>query len=587
MARQENRCIVGLRNWLTNEAIGKKTPPKVISYCFLVPLLAHQGKNDCTEAPNMKIIQQHWFTIWQLDDTHPGYRGWYFFLRALTILFTYLVLDRMLMAMTNLPMERYWEPVIFIAFLKYFFSSKFVILSLPFLLLLIILRKSMTQSWAAINNGKVVRLIVMLVAGMLAWVYATLDFNFYFNQAYIADRLLLLALLPLIFWRPVFVLSFLFVLLSFIGQSEVLVGFSWAAPFLPIRILVLFSAFYLLFLWTNKFLIKDFVMFTCSLVAAHYWSSGWGKLNWEWIANDRIFLLLPATYANGWLSFFDPETIGSITQTLLHLNGPMKIVVLLLEVGGCLFFLHRHASRFFLTGWLMMHLGIFLVSGICFWMWGTLVAGLLLVFFKNNGLAELPVFTKKHLLVSFLLIISGGYWCRPVKLAWYDVPVSYTYRMEATMDNGQRKQLPPGFFGAFDYQFTLSGFSYLSKEATLPVVWGASGVETAKVLDRVNSASEVFVVEKSNGRAGFNESQAIAFDHFMKTYIGNWNKRPSAKTAFSYFKPPLLLWTFPKAPSFDEFPAIQKIRVIQVTSFYHEGKYEEIRALPVREISIP
>ncbi len=486
----------------------------------------------------MKIIREHWFNAWQLDDTHAGYRGWYFFLRVFTILLTYVVLDRMLMAMTNLPMDRYLEPVVFIAFLKYFFSSRYAILSLPLLFLAIFYRKSIVKSWTEFNHGNTVRFIVLLSAGMLAWVYATLDLNFYFNQAYVIDRLLLLALLPLIFWRPVFVLPFLVVLLSFMGQSKVITGYSWAAPFLPVRVLVLFSVFYLVFLGSKKFLIKDFVLFVGSLVATHYWYSGSWKMDWEWIAHDRIFLLLPATYANGWLSFFEPETIGSITQTLLHFNGPLKIFVLLLEVGGCLFFLHRRSAKFFLSGWALMHLGIFLVSGICFWMWSALDAGLLFVFFKKNGLAALPVFSKNHLLVSFLLIVSGGYWCRPVKLAWHDVPVSYTYRLEATMSNGQTAQLPPGFFGAFDYQFTLSGFSYLSKTATLPVVWGASGVETAKLLRKVSAAPEVFNIEKSYGSIGYAENQAVSFENFIKTYTCNWNKRRPVITAFSYFKAP-------------------------------------------------
>ena len=535
----------------------------------------------------MRTIQQYWLSIWAVPENSAADSWQQILPRAVSILFLYILSDSVIMAMTRLPVERYFEPVIFVAFLKHLLQGKYVLVLVPLILGVLFFKKNIAASWTAFPMGKSVRSLVVLVTAVLAWVFATADFNLFFNQGYYADRLFLLILMPLVCWRPVFVLPFLLILLPAIGQSQAITGFSWAAPYLLIRVLILFAVFFLLFLATKKFYLKDFILFLGSLIAAHYWLSGFGKLNGEWIGHDQIFFLLPATYANGWMPFVEPETIGAVTQTLSQFNTPVKMLVLVFELGGCLFFFHRYSARFFLTGWMLMHLGIFLVSGICFWMWAVLEAGLMFLFFRKNGFAELPVFSKKHLLISAFLVMTGVYWCRPVKLAWHDVPVSYTYRFEAATETGEILQLPPDFFGTFDYQFTLGTFSYLKSEPSLVITWGGTDAGTSRLLRTANSSQQFLEIEKSHGAVRYVENQAIVFDNFMKKYLANWNKRHSGKTFLSYFKAPRLLWTFPKAPPFEGHSVIRKVRVVQVTSFYQDGKYEEIRALPIREISIP
>ncbi|HFA47623.1 MAG TPA: hypothetical protein ENJ95_01240, partial [Bacteroidetes bacterium] len=179
-------------------------------------------------------MQQQWFKFWAIGDGHPEHRWWHFIFRIIAALSVYMFLDYALRAVTNLPMESYFEPIIFIAFLKYFFTSKYVLFLLPLFFVVILhhnrfcafaltspqpqkgrtspqctkpkmvqyifSKKNIACKWEVFNHGKSVRFLVVLATVILAWVFSTYDFNLYFNQGHYIDRLLLLGLVLLVYW---------------------------------------------------------------------------------------------------------------------------------------------------------------------------------------------------------------------------------------------------------------------------------------------------------------------------------------------------------------------------------------------------
>ena len=87
-----------------------------------------------------------------------------------------------------------------------------------------------------------------------------------------------------------------------------------------------------------------------------------------WVFDNDLFYLLPATYSNGWLAGFEPETIASFARGMAVVNFPMKVGALVLE-AGCLFILaaKRKGLIFFLTGFITFHMGVFSFTGIAMW----------------------------------------------------------------------------------------------------------------------------------------------------------------------------------------------------------------------------
>ena len=183
------------------------------------------------------------------------------YLRILLLLLIYVFLDRVLMRTTVLPASSYYEPFILEAFFKTALTNKLNLLLLPIVACLIFFRKRTWTPWQDFPKGKYLRFLLTLTTAILAWKFSTYDYNLFFDQTHYYDRFLLLAFIPLVYWRPVFVFPFLLVLLPIIGQFTKLPGFSWGAYFLPVRILILWLGTYLIYLATRHFLLRDFAFF--------------------------------------------------------------------------------------------------------------------------------------------------------------------------------------------------------------------------------------------------------------------------------------------------------------------------------------
>ena len=230
--------------------------------------------------------------------------------------------------------------------------------------------------------------------------------------------------------------------------------------------------------------------------------------------------------------------MSSIAQNVGKFDVVARFYTIVVEFGALLILWNRKSIRFFLVAWILFHIGVFFVSGICFWMWVALEAGLLFLFLRKDGIASSRIFSKSHLLISLILIGGGNVWCRIIKLSWHDSPVSYTYRFVASMEGGGTVQLTPNFFAPYDYQFTLSSFGYLTSNRRLPIVWGATGSEISRLLTEANSSDQIIEYEKSHGIIKYDAIKAKQLDIFMNQYIGHWNARHSKDSWYTGIQAP-------------------------------------------------
>lgn len=490
------------------------------------------------------------------------------------------------MRATHLDFESFKAPFIYGEFLKTSFQSWRLIPLLVTAILVVIFRHKLLDSWSKLAYGSSLRLLVVVATAILAWEYATYDFNLYFNQSHFLDRSLLLLFIPLIWWRPVFVLPFLTVVIPMIWQFTFLIGFSWTASYLLLRISILFVACFMLYLVNKRFPILDFILILGSLYAAHYWLPGWGKLSGVWISYDQLPLILPAAFSNGWLSQFDSDTIWSIVQAFSPFNGVMKVFVMFVEFGAFLFFFHRKLPFIMLFGWISMHIGILFFTGISLWIWVAVDATLLWLFLRKDGFAQLPLYSIHPILISFALIVGGRFWCKPVEISWYDLPFSYSYQVEGLTEEGENIDLPLTFFAPYDYQFTLSGLAYLADNPMLYVLDVQDDADFAKELLFLRSKDDFLSLESAKGGTGLDEDFAQHFDAFVKTFVQNWNERQDKTIGYSLLPAPELTLNYPRFRT-DQLPLrIQEITIFQVTAFFGGDQYEEVRRIPIRSIKI-
>lgn len=446
------------------------------------------------------------------------------------------------------------------------------------------------DEWGALEFGPALRSVIAVVTVLLAWMFATYEFNYYYGHSHLVARILLVGLAGAILWRPVFVLPFLAVLTAVVGQFNYPLGVGYERPIatLLVNILLAFTAFFFVRCLSSRVRTVDAVFLTCCIVAANFWWPGFGKLRLNWLTHGHVYLFLFSGYAHGWLAFLSPETIVKMANALSVLDWPVRIATLLLE-WGALFFLWRHAAaKGLLAGWMLFHLGIFAISGFFFWPWIITEAALLFIIFRREPELRSILFRPVYFALSVLIIALGRPLFQPPGLAWYDTPLSYTYRFEALGASGVRYELPAAFFAPYRDIFTFGKFAYLTPEPQLVSSYGATSNRTvATALLAATAAGDVFVLEQSKTRHAVDQRKAAAMDHFIQAFV----KRKTADTTpdkwWRFIQAPPVFWTFPRGNTYRGQERIQKVELYQVTTFFDQQQLREIRRRKIRDIEIP
>jgi hypothetical protein len=500
----------------------------------------------------------------------------------------YMLLEVGLRRIAYLPPDSYHEPVLVMELVRQLGWRTLLIIAAAVGLLW--LGRSKGYSWPQMGNGDALKYFLLIVAFILTWVYSTYEYNLFFDQGHYIDRALLIVLLLLMVWRPVFLLPWLILLLTIMAQFNVPIGgYSVAEQFQLVRMLLLFLTAFTLRLLTGWWRTADLFFVLFCLLASGYWWSGFGKIRLDWFHyGPHLNLLLPATYANGWLGFLGADTISWLTSALVPFIWPMMIFVFIIELGSLFILLSRRTLVFFLVGYCLFHTGIFLETGIFFWKWMLVEISLLILILHRQLSNTLPIFTIRHFVISLILIGGSFIWFKPVNLSWYDSAVNYVYRIEAVDVNGNRSMLRPAFFRPYDYQFTLTPFGYLVQEPQLPIVWGAIYHRpAADAVLAAGSTEKLLEIEQTYGYIAYDAEQSAVMNEFLVRFLTNWNQRLSKSSVFSLFQPPPQLVTFLGERAFHQDTQIASVTVYQVTTYFDGVTYKEIRQRPVLFQSIP
>ena len=326
------------------------------------------------------------------------------------------------------------SPIYASAFLSpsLFSQPRFLALCAIFLIVCVLLPRRTT--WQAIDSTCYTRIFVFIIAAMFAWTYSTYQFNFYYNQSHLWDRLLLLGLLGLLWVHPVFVMPFTFLVLCIIQQAlHPLPWATWIWPDkrLPLDVLILFNSFFLVqsFLPRKRHL---FALLAFSLTGATYFQAAISKLailqpSFTWLFENSLSNLFVSAYrVGGWLGFLSEDNITFLAGWLAWLDRPLGVATLLIEASALLLLSSRRVSRLCLLGFVIMHTGILMSTGIFFWKW--IIFDLALLWYAcrlddrdrerdRNSVRNSPLsaefwngrlFCRESFLISVFVIVPGA-----------------------------------------------------------------------------------------------------------------------------------------------------------------------------------
>jgi len=447
------------------------------------------------------------------------------------------------------------------------------------------------DGWDSFYGGGTVRRFVFVLALVLAWPFALYGFNYFFAQSHLLERSLILLLVPLIWWRPVFVAPFVllaYTLMWQLGEPSLSSGAIFPLKVHLLRVLNLFVATFAIHSITGSRRADAFWFLTGCLVASGYWIPGIGKVQIGWLGHGHVYRMPIAAYGHGWLSFLEPTTVVRFAQMLSWFDWPMRIFVMVVEVGSLLFLSRRSWALALIAAATMFHIATFALYGYLLWTWMILNVGLFLVLARDRRSRSIQIFTKTHFAASILLIVGASYWARPPALAWFDVRLNYVYRLEAIGESGKRYDVPPSFFSPYDDIFTMSNFSYLvSQHGVLTSPYGSADRVRADRLMDARTAADIFALEAEVGRQRYHQDSARRFYRFVTRYVTNWNAREGPRPVPTTLTPLRHFWSFPGPDAFAGEEKIREIIVKEFTYLYDETKLSVIRELELHRIILP
>ena len=509
--------------------------------------------------------------------------------RISLLLILFVVMSRFLQGSCHLSADGYDHAVLVIELMQQVGGLRLLLIAVCLLGLLKF--GALWSRWDDFDHGHQLRWFIVFLAGLVAWPFATLGYNYYFDQAYLVDRILLLAALVGLWWRPVFVLAFLPVSMVIMYQlvEPAMGGTILAHKQQVLRVLVLFAAAFLVHALSGSRRSSDFIFLTCCLVAGAYWEAALAKIELDWISFGNIHHALFASHAHGWLASLQDDEIASFGQMLALLDWPMRVFVLGIE-AGCLFFLWRRTlSVGLLVCVAVFHLGVFAIFGFLFWTWILLDMALLVLLLRHGSSLFREIHDWPHFLLSAFLIAVVGIWAAPPHLGWFDTRLSYTLRYTAVGESGTTYALSPRFFAPYGDVFAMSAFGYLVRDhARLTGPYGVTKDRVvAERIEQVSNADDVFDLEVELGQNQYDPARAETYENFLTRYLEHWNAAGHRRSDWSSIAPPPQFWSSLAGSTYVGQEAIRELQIDEVTRLFEDGSQKTLRVVQLARITVP
>jgi len=447
-------------------------------------------------------------------------------------------------------------------------------------------------SWARLEERPLVRVLATVMALVLAWAYACLHYNHFFDQPHSLDRWCLLLLAALVPVHPVFVVGTLAQAALLSHQLDFPLHLTSNTDKRPIfDVLVVVEAALLVRLIAPRLKFSRTVIFlVLILMAGNYFRPGYAKVKIGWMAHEDLSLLFFAATDNGWLSGVSEDRLQAIAALLRSLWVPLAIGTLVFELGTFFMLARRWLTIVILAGCTALHVGIFLSSGICFWKWVILDLTLIGCLVALSPGARRDLFERRMLILSILLIALSHTLFRPKALGWYDTPLSTVYRFEAVATSGQVYEVAPVDLAPYEFSFAQGRFHFLTPGKTLMETYGSThDLPILEALLAAETRKEVLAVVEELGRRRKDPERRAAMIRFLEQTFAARNRDSGREPLLSRLAPPPHKFTgsATELPRYTGSEQIRRVIVRRMLTWLSPRPPQVISSQVVLEVDVP
>jgi len=298
----------------------------------------------------------------------------------------------------------------------------------------------------------------------------------------------------------------------------------------------------------------------------------------------------------GWARFLPEQLAVQIVKILKPLNIPFQAFTLFFEFGVLFLLIDPHYATVIILGTLLMHILIFLCTGILFWEY--ILTNLLLVI--------LIQFTSTHILVtlfsweSFLLFggltillpfLKQEVW-RPFGLGWWDTGYAGRIHWEVIGESGKVYGLYNNFMDPHERLFgRIYGYFFLNKKLIYRHIGEVESYEEQQaVLQAAGERALLEDIEKQYGKNYFDPDKIEAHDRYLRTFFQHFNAGKQ-----KYILPARLHFLKPWGGQYyywgdlDAFTGQEKVTQCRLwfrSSYFKDNHWKEIENTPLHTIHI-
>lgn len=318
-------------------------------------------------------------------------------------------------------------------------------------------------SWSTLPEGEAVRLTAGVLCALLAWKATTKDIDIVTGEAWLLDRLVLVAAAVIVWISPAGVLAVAW------GASRPFALWEHHST-LPMRALQAIGAWLVLGVGVAAAQASldlgaagptldmargsgTLWWFLVTMQVSHYLitalAKGWLGPKWyRWVTDNRLHHLAASAYSWGWARFVPWSTWWRVVRGVARVERPMQAAAFGVELLAPLALLAPEVAIGLAIVWSAFHLGVFALSGLLFWDWVGANLAIAVGLAASTDAALLGAFgpAPLGLAVVFLVLwpLRHKLW-RPMPLGWWDTPLTQRMHWRAEGRSGQVYALTNAF----------------------------------------------------------------------------------------------------------------------------------------------
>jgi len=416
-------------------------------------------------------------------------------------------------------------------------AANFFYISGPLILFSLIIYFNKKTTWTSEADDplyKPTRFFFCSLIGIATLFNVLTPFNYYFNNAFLTERLMLFMCGCLFFWYPWILPLILLLILLWLRQQFFPLGYCSVLDKRLFYELPLFFLAYLLIPKKLKIGFRYVWIGTLAAISSNYYASGVGKIFlgpklFSWIIENNLYVHFIFSHQFGWLHFLKTEIIQCISFFIEKTENFLCLFTVIVELSTVLIGKSYSLALAILSLLCVFHLGVFFESGIFFWKWiciNFLIFIALQKYKKNFKNLFFGWFT--FFAIAVLTIFSKKVF-HPVELSWWDAKYNIRFEYFVELLDNKSVQISGHFFSPYEQYFTFQRLFGIVPAETKVVEIPFSNYLQYKKLQKITPCS-IKEWRNQNSKVTFDPQEASVLNKFIKTFFENYNKHPYKNT---------------------------------------------------------